>query len=210
MSLAKIKMGCLCYRPLRILWAAIRNSFFKVNGECHLECSQKRQSLSFVMHCCCVSKHKCWDRRSLFCVITCASSSHLSMPLYCTCSLETQTGIRLSLSGSISQRFVASNLRDLAPLQLRSQARGSGHGHSAPCFVIAVTRLSASSTCLASVYRSSHQSALFEFCTGCVHACKTQADSWQLELRANRRRAQKKCQRDAAEFPYQWLKGWQF
>lgn len=28
MSLAKVKMGCLCYGPLRILWAAIRNSFF--------------------------------------------------------------------------------------------------------------------------------------------------------------------------------------
>lgn len=200
MSLAKIKMGCLCYCPLRILWAAIRNSFFKVNGDCHLECSQKRQTLSFVMHCCCVSKQKCWDRRSLFCVITCASSSHLSAPLYSFCSLETQTGLHLSLSVSISQRFVASNLRDLVPLQLWSQARGSGRGHSAPCFVIAVTRLSPSSTCLASVFRSLHQSALFEFCTGCIHTCKIQADSWQLELWANRRRAQKKCQRDAAEF----------
>lgn len=101
MSLAKIKMARLCYHPLRILWAAIRNSFFQVNGKCHLECSQKRQTLSFVMLCCCVSKQKCWDRRSLFCVITCASSSHLSAPLYSFCSLKTQTGIHLSLSASI-------------------------------------------------------------------------------------------------------------
>lgn len=50
---------------------------------------------------------KAKDRRSFFCVITCASSSHLSVPLYSFCSLETQAGIYLSLSVNISQGFVA-------------------------------------------------------------------------------------------------------
>lgn len=180
MSLAKIKMGCLCYRPLRILWAAIRNSFFKVNGKCHLECSQKRQTLSFVMYCCCVSKQKCWDRRSLFCVITCASSSHLSVPLYSFCTLETQTGIHLFLSVSISQCFVALNPHDLVPLQLRLQTRRSGRRHSAPCIIIAVTRLSPSSTCLGSVFRSLHQSPSLNSAQAVyTHAKQRQiADNW--------------------------------
>lgn len=127
-------------------------------------------------------------QKAFFCVITCASRSRLSAPLYSFFSLEPQTGIHLSLSVNISQCFAALNPHDLVPLQLRSQARGSGRGHPV---VIAVTRLSASSTCLGSVFRSSHQASLFEFCTGCIHTWTTEAYSWQLELRANRRRAQR-------------------
>lgn len=67
------------------------------------------------------------------------------------------------------------------------------------CTVIAVTRLSPSSTWLGSTLGSSHQPTLSEFFAGCVHTCKTEADSWQLELRASRCKAQKKCQRDTAE-----------
>lgn len=135
-------------------------------------------------------KAKVWRQKILIlCDGLCQQQSPLCATLFFFCSLGTQTGIHLSLCVNIPQCSL--NPHDLVPLQLPSQARRRGRGHSAPCVVIAVTRLSASSTCLGSVSRSSHQSVLFESCAGCVHTCKAEADSWQSELRANRRGPQK-------------------
>lgn len=194
MSLAKVKMGCLCYRPLRILWAAIRNSFFL-----KLMANVIWNALRSVRRC-----------RLLHTVVAYQSKSVETEDSYSVWLLvpATVTSLRrlsflLQLTKANSYSFAPQckyfsllcGLKRAWPRTISHIRRSGGRMRPAPSLC---HRNVTTCTCVGSMSGSSHRPAPSGCCAGCIHTCKTEADSWQLELGASRIQAQKKCQRDAA------------
>lgn len=192
MSLAKVKMGCLCYGPLRILWAPIRNSFFLKLMANVIWNALRSVRRCHLLHAVVAYQSKSVETEDSYSVwlLVPATVTSLRRVLF---FLQLTNANRYSFAPQCKYFSLLCGLKRTDPVPFHI------HVAAGVCafIIIAATHLSAGSTCVGNMLGSSHQPAPSGSCAGCIHTCKTEADSWQLELGASRIQAQK-CRRDAA------------